>query len=107
MLGRRLDALTETDLQQAALARVPETQHLDFKQLLDDSDKHRDSFASDVCAFANAGGGVILYGIAEDGSGHARKADPVPQAARRASAEAAWHPQRSAEAHSGVRCPLD
>lgn len=49
---------------------VAEGQHLDFKRDLPDRSKNPD-FHKDVCAFANAGGGDLVYGIEEatDASG--------------------------------------
>jgi hypothetical protein len=50
--------------------RVSESQSLEFKQSLPStSDKDKAEFLKDVCAFANAGGGTIIFGVIEsDGS---------------------------------------
>lgn len=56
----------------------PEHQELDYKQkLYEKNDSGRDELLKDVCALANASGGVILYGIAEDGPDKAPKVTPI------------------------------
>lgn len=46
--------------------RVSESQIIDFKRTLPTtSDKDKAEFLKDVCAFANAGGGTIIFGIKE------------------------------------------
>jgi len=51
---------------------IPETQGVEYKQQVpskDDPDvlEHREEFLKDVSGMANAGGGVILYGVTNDG----------------------------------------
>lgn len=56
-----------------------ESPHLEFKEALPragDKDEHRE-FARDVVAFANEAGGVIVFGIREDGNEHADSFTPV------------------------------
>lgn len=72
--------LTEqTHLEELLTASEREGLHLDFKRDYpanwDNGNRHE--FVADVSAFANAGGGDIVYGIAEDGAGQA--AQLVPQ----------------------------
>jgi hypothetical protein len=60
-----------TDIDEALLTSVctehwPESQTLDFKSALPGTDdKGRREFLKDVCAFANASGGDLVYGIQE------------------------------------------
>lgn len=62
-----LDAV-QADLERLVAAKDPEGPHLDFKRELpttwDDKAKHR--FLADATAFANAGGGDIVFGIEEN-----------------------------------------
>lgn len=53
------------------LIKTGEGYHLEFKKSLDKS------FAEEVCAFANASGGKILLGIADDGKSSGIKTDNV------------------------------
>lgn len=51
--------------------KVPEDIHLDYKQELKFSrDEDKKELLADVCAFANSGGGVILFGISEERNGN-------------------------------------
>ena len=43
--------------------QVSETKHLDYKEVLPSADKGKNRFAEDVCAFANAAGGDIIFGL--------------------------------------------
>lgn len=64
MIPAKLTAITAAHIQVLVDEGVRERSDLDFKEKLPDrSDKGRDDFISDVCAFANARGGDILYGI--------------------------------------------
>ncbi|WP_104657796.1 AlbA family DNA-binding domain-containing protein [Ralstonia insidiosa] len=62
-----LDA-TQADIDRLVADKVRESAHLDFKRELpavwDEKTKHR--FLADATAFANAGGGDILYGVDEN-----------------------------------------
>ena len=53
-------------LQEGCQQRWPESQTLDFKrELPGPSSRFTHEFLKDVCAFANADGGDLVYGIAE------------------------------------------
>lgn len=65
MLSKTSSELSLQDLE-ALLDNVAESRRLDYKQkLVVDSDSDRKEFLADVTAFANAGGGDIIFGIAE------------------------------------------
>lgn len=65
-VGAEPGPLTEDLLDQAVRAGVEETTDLDWKTRLPDSSKLRDSdFFKDAAAMANAGGGVIVFGVTE------------------------------------------
>jgi len=57
--------------------KVPEDLHLDYKQELKFSrDEDKKDLLSDVCAFANSGGGVLLFGISEERNGNDHTGTP-------------------------------
>jgi hypothetical protein len=57
--------------------RWPESQTLDFKRSLPGTgDRDKSEFLKDVCAFANASGGDLLYGVVEEG-GTAKELSPI------------------------------
>lgn len=72
--------VAQSHLTQLVFEKTQEGPNLDFKRDLpvawDASAKHE--FVADVTAFANAGGGDVIYGIEEDGD--ARACTVVPQA---------------------------
>lgn len=72
-LPTSLTDTTQAHLEQFLTDQVQEGPHLDFKRDVptnwDNSAKHE--FLADASAFANAGGGDIVYGIAEDGNAQA------------------------------------
>ena len=58
--------IEESDLKNLIGTSEQESRILDFKQRLPGKDtKSKRSFVHDIASFANAGGGTILYGIAE------------------------------------------
>jgi hypothetical protein len=64
---RPLDALTEADLQGLVTSGVREGRRIEYKrQLPGTSDDDKREFLADVCSFANASGGDVLYGVAEE-----------------------------------------
>lgn len=60
---------TESDLQALINTQRKESIDLDYKESksLQNSDKRKDEISKDVSAFANSAGGVIIYGIRENG----------------------------------------
>ena len=66
ILGPNLDEVTTADLQALVDEGVRERRTIDYKLTLPgrtDGDKHR--FLADICSFANAAGGELIYGIEE------------------------------------------
>lgn len=60
------DTIAFDDLAALKDAGVSESRHLDFKlELPGNSDEQRKEFLADVCSFANAGGGDIVFGVEE------------------------------------------
>ena len=63
---RDVASLSLADIQQLVDDIVPEGRDLDYKeQLPKDTEDAKREFRYDVCSFANAGGGIIIYGIQE------------------------------------------
>jgi hypothetical protein len=64
--NKPLSEVTERDVQQLLDAQTEEHKHLEYKEeLYRQNDAGQKDFLVDVCAFANAEGGVILIGIPE------------------------------------------
>ena len=64
--GVPLDSVTEAHLGALVSAGVAEGREIDFKlELPGGSEADKKEFLADVCSFANAGGGDILYGVEE------------------------------------------
>jgi len=63
----RLDAVTETDLQALIDHEVRESRTLDYKRDWPADRDARTEVAKDVCAFANALGGDLVFGMREAG----------------------------------------
>lgn len=62
------DDFTEHDIIQFIENKAEESVHLEFKSKLDiDTIEQKKEFAKDVSAFANSDGGIIVYGIKENG----------------------------------------
>ena len=60
-------SLTQDDIQRLIEYAVSEDRYIEYKQQLpDSSDAEVKEFLADVSAFANAAGGTIIYGIAEE-----------------------------------------
>lgn len=72
-LPENLQATTQANLEQLVIDRTREDQHLDFKRELpaawNDAAKHE--FLADATAFANSGGGDLIFGVDEDGQAQA------------------------------------
>jgi predicted HTH transcriptional regulator len=71
--------ISQAHLQQLIADREPEGPQLDFQRELPPTwnDQAKHDFASDASAFANAGGGYLIYGLVQDDEGCA--ATLVPQ----------------------------
>lgn len=66
VFGKSFAELTLEDVRQLVESRVPEGRSLDYKvELADTSPKGLREFASDVAAFANTDGGLLVYGVSE------------------------------------------
>ncbi len=64
--GKRLRDITEGDLRAVLESGMEEHKHLDYKaELYSNNDAGQKDFLIDVCAFANAEGGVLLIGVPE------------------------------------------
>lgn len=78
-LPRNILETSQTDIQRLIADRVQEGAHIDFKRELpaawDSSAKHE--LLADVTAFANSGGGDIVYGVNENESAEASAICPL------------------------------
>src|SRR5438034_275171 len=64
--GKRLSEVNETDLRAVLESGIEEHKHLDYKaELYANNDAGQKDFLIDVCAFANAEGGILLIGVPE------------------------------------------
>src|SRR6185312_4475380 len=78
ILGGRVDELTVDALDQLVAEHVAEDFDLEFKgALYRNNEKGKSDLATDVCALANAAGGVIFLGIEEDNQARAVAAPGV------------------------------
>src|ERR1022692_4469180 len=79
LLGAPVELIGEAHLQAAIAAKAKETADLDWKGAdfypLNDKGKHE--IAKDISAMANSGGGVLVYGMAENKQGRANALEPV------------------------------
>jgi hypothetical protein len=77
VLLQKLAEINEDYLKEVCGNRTPEGPSLEFKGCLPDrNDKGKFELAKDVSAFANSGGGDIVYGVLE-GEGAARELAPI------------------------------
>jgi hypothetical protein len=77
--GKRLNDVTEADLRQVLAAGTEEHKHLDYKaELYGGNDAGQKDFLVDVCAFANAEGGILLLGVPELRDAETGKPTGVP-----------------------------
>lgn len=66
MINKRLDEIEKSDIDALIANSVRENRQLDYKETTPGaSDDEKREFLSDVCSFANAAGGFILYGVRE------------------------------------------
>ncbi|WP_437759503.1 AlbA family DNA-binding domain-containing protein [Sorangium sp. So ce1389] len=66
MFNKPVTELTKEDIDALVENEVPEDRALDYKaELPDAKDASKKEFAADVAAFANAGGGFLIFGIPE------------------------------------------
>jgi len=78
MLAPQVSDVDEAVLTSVCADHRPESQTLDFKRELPASDdKSKQEFLKDVCAFANADGGDLVYGVQEKPAGHADHLVPI------------------------------
>ena len=74
MIDKELEQITEEDLQRLITNKVAEGKTLDYKEKLSiNSHSEKKEFYKDVSSFANAFGGDIIFGIAEDSKTRAPK----------------------------------
>ncbi len=79
LLGRDLDAITETELER--LVGAAETEWLDAKrEKYGNGDSHRRDLAADVAAFANRQGGLLIIGLDEGADGLINALTPMVDA---------------------------
>lgn len=71
-IGAPAGPVTEKMIVDAVSAGVGEAEDLDWKEAVDEI-KDPKEFAKDVAAMANTHGGVIVFGVREDGAEHASK----------------------------------
>lgn len=77
-LPNDLSSITQAHIEQIVADQTREGPHLDFKRDLptawNEAAKHE--FLADTTAFANSGGGDLIYGIDEDGQAQASRVTP-------------------------------
>jgi len=79
MIPKPIDAITEDVLKALVSEKVLERKTLEYKAVLVcSSDADKKEFLADVSSFANASGGDIVYGIAEDPQGLPMPATGMP-----------------------------
>jgi hypothetical protein len=89
-LVKPLPAWTLDDVQALVDERIPEGQRLDYKEALSlDRDAERAEVAKDISGMANAQGGLLVYGVAEDDSDEPRplQVKPLPRAGQQTRVE--------------------
>ena len=78
MIPKAINAIERADIDRLVADAVEEGNQLDYKEALGGATRdERKEFVADVCAFANASGGDLVFGIREDGAGTAREALPL------------------------------
>lgn len=67
MIPKILNSITKTDIESLVANQVHEGRTIEYKQILPgNGDEDKREFMADVCSFANAVGGDILYGVQEN-----------------------------------------
>lgn len=67
LFEKDLQVITESELQQLIVDKIPEDYQLEYKSELDLNNRdHKRKLLKTVSAFANTGGGLLIYGINED-----------------------------------------
>lgn len=67
MINRRIEDITEVDLQSLIDNKVLEGKTIDYKkELPNNSDSSKKEFLADVTSFANTSGGDLIFGIEQD-----------------------------------------
>lgn len=67
MISKELDNITLEDIQDLKDNYVPEGKTIDYKETISiSSDSDRKEFLFDVCSFANASGGDLIFGIKQN-----------------------------------------
>jgi hypothetical protein len=68
--GKAVDTIQLSDVEALVANRVSERKTLDYKELLHlDRESEKKEFLRDVCSFANASGGHLLFGVRQDKNG--------------------------------------
>lgn len=66
VINKRLEDISKEDIAALIAEQVRESRHIEYKESLPgNSDSEKKEFLADVSAFANASGGMIIYGIRE------------------------------------------
>lgn len=77
-LPENIADLNQSHLDELVTERAEEGPHLEFKRELPQNDNaSKNEFLGDVSAFANAGGGDLVYGVDEDADGAAAAVVPL------------------------------
>ncbi|MBG9333235.1 ATP-binding protein [Corynebacterium belfantii] len=73
-LGEKPGPMTSEMIDRAIIQQVEESRGLDYKAVPDEARNIKSGdVAKDVAAMANTGGGIIVYGVSEDGNGRPQK----------------------------------
>ena len=72
--GRSVDDISDAEIGNLVDTHAPEQQHLEFKATFEHRNPTaRSEILRDIVAMANAGGGYLIIGIADDGNGQAAR----------------------------------
>lgn len=74
--GKSLASISDDDIKDLVINKIGEKQHLEYKVTVNyKDDKEKLELLRDITSFANGGGGYLIVGIREDGTGRALKFD--------------------------------